>query len=68
MSEVVVENDDRAEAERKAQFERVMAYATQRAWVTGTEDDVMSTLFDVLVGVGEHDGGDDVDEGKDLGL
>jgi hypothetical protein len=65
MNQVVVENDARAEAERKAQFERVMMYATERAWVDGAENDVMSTLFDLLVGVGEHDG---EDEGEALGL
>ncbi len=65
MNRVDVDNDDRAEAERKAQFERVMTYATQRAWTYGAEDDVMSALFDVLVGVGEDDG---EDEDEDVGL
>jgi hypothetical protein len=65
MNEIAVDNDDRAEAERKAQFERVMTYATRRAWVNGAEDPVMSALFDLLVGVGEHDG---EGEGEDLGL
>jgi hypothetical protein len=41
MNRVAVDNDDRAEAERKAQFERVMTYATQRAWITGAEDNVI---------------------------
>jgi hypothetical protein len=44
------------------QFEQVMTYATERAWITGAEDNVMSALF---VGVGEHDG---EDECEDLGL
>ncbi len=61
MNQVDVDNHDRAEAERKAQFERVMTYATDRAWVRGAEGPVMSALFDLLVGVGEHDG-------EDLGL
>ncbi len=69
MNEVVVDNDDSVEAERRAQFERVMTYATQRAWVDGAEGPVMSALFDLLIGVGEHDGEDEGKyEGEDLDL
>jgi hypothetical protein len=39
-----------AEEDRRAEFERVMRYATERAWNDGTEEEVMAALFDVLNG------------------
>ena len=38
------------EDNRRAEFERVMQYATERAWVDGLEEAVMAALFDVLNG------------------
>jgi hypothetical protein len=35
---------------RRAEFERVMRYATERAWTDGTEQEVMAALFDILNG------------------
>ena len=44
----VIEQQDKDA--RKAEFERVMNYATERAWVDGIEHEVMAALFDVLNG------------------
>jgi hypothetical protein len=38
----------RADDERRAEFERVMRYATERAWADDLEEQVMAALFDVL--------------------
>jgi hypothetical protein len=35
---------------RKAEFERVMRYVTERAWADGREQEAMAVLFDVLNG------------------
>jgi hypothetical protein len=36
--------------ERRAEFERVMQYAKERAWADGLEEAVMAALFDVFNG------------------
>jgi len=40
--------------ERRAEFERVMSYVAERAWVDGVEDEVMAVLFDVLDGAAQQ--------------
>ena len=41
-----------------AVFRRVMAWATERACAEDRECEVMEALYDVLIGVVDHDGED----------
>jgi hypothetical protein len=34
--------------ERRAEFQRVLDYAGERAWAEGVEEDLMAALFDVF--------------------
>ena len=40
--------------ERRAEFERVLSYVAERAWVDGVEEEVMAALFDVLDGAAQQ--------------
>jgi hypothetical protein len=49
-------DEEISDEELRAPFLKVLQYAGEQARTEAQQDAVMSGLFDVLVGVGDHDG------------